>query len=164
MKKKARILVASATACALTGALAATPLPKEGNYDYTACWSGTSSEIAFAKDKTGMSYDFTGTTMSNPPGGLFDKNTFHCVGLNTSINGKFGGGNICESVDPDGDKRLTRFFVGPDGTVTRDFVAGTGKYEGMVVTTKITPVGGFPVVKAGTFQDCNRQVGTYKLK
>jgi hypothetical protein len=28
----------------------------------------------------------------------------------------------------------------------------------------VHPLGPFPVIKAGTFQDCNRQTGTYKLK
>ena len=38
------------------------------------------------------------------------------------------------------------------------------KYEGMKPTGTVHPLGPFPVVKAGTFQDCNHQTGTYKLK
>ena len=34
----------------------------------------------------------------------------------------------------------------------------------MVTNGTIEPLGPFPVIKAGTFQDCNRQTGTYKLK
>ncbi len=34
----------------------------------------------------------------------------------------------------------------------------------MKVTGTVHPLGPFPVVKAGTFQDCNHQTGTYKLK
>ncbi len=48
--------------------------------------------------------------------------------------------------------------------MTREFVVGTGKYEGMVTTGTVEPLGPFPVIKAGTFQDCNHQTGTYKLK
>jgi hypothetical protein len=47
---------------------------------------------------------------------------------------------------------------------TREFVVGTGKYEGMVTDGTVEPLGPFPVIKAGTFQDCNYQTGTYKLK
>ena len=28
----------------------------------------------------------------------------------------------------------------------------------------VQPLGPFPAIKAGTFQDCNHQTGTYKLK
>jgi len=43
-------------------------------------------------------------------------------------------------------------------------VVGTGKYEGMVASGTVRPLGPFPVIKAGTFQDCNHQSGTYELK
>jgi len=62
-------------------------LPKEGNYDYTACWSGVNNVITFSKTYTGSSYESTGTVRSNPPGGLFDKSTFRCVGMSASLDG-----------------------------------------------------------------------------
>jgi hypothetical protein len=34
----------------------------------------------------------------------------------------------------------------------------------MVRTTAVQLMGPFPVIKPGTFQNCNRQTGTYKLK
>lgn len=80
------------------------------------------------------------------------------------INGKYGGGNVCEAVDADGDKRYVQFFIGADNSVTRHVVGGTGKYEGMVMNTTVAPIGPFPTIKAGTSQACNRQTGTYKLK
>ena len=139
-------------------------LPKEGRYDYTACWSGVSTPVDFSKTHTAFTYEMTGTTRSNPPGGMFDNNSFRCIGMNTTFDGKNGGGNVCESIDKDGDKRLARFSIGVDGTVTREMVAGTGKYEGMVTTNTVMPLGPFPAIKAGTFQACNHQTGTYKLK
>ncbi len=142
----------------------ATELPKEGSYDYTACWSGVNNVITFSKTHTASSFEFTGTTRSNPPEGMYgSKNTFRCVGMNASLDGKITASTVCESIDVDGDKRLTYFSTG-DGKVTRTFVAGTGKYEGMVTTGTVEPLGPFPAIKAGTFQDCNRQTGTYKLK
>ena len=142
----------------------AAELPKEGSYDYTACWSGVNNVITFSKNHTASSYEMTGTILSNPPQGMFDKSTFRCVGMNASLDGKFTGSTVCEAVDVDGDKRLASFSLASDGSLARENVRGTGKYEGMKVTGIVHPLGPFPVVKAGTFQDCNHQTGTYKLK
>ena len=141
----------------------AAELPKEGSYDYTACWSGANNTIAFSKTYTGSSFELTGTIRSNLPGGMFDKSTFRCVGMNASLDGKITGSNVCETIDVDGDKRLSYFSTG-DGKTTRTNLAGTGKYEGMVMVGTVEPLGSFPVVKDGTFQSCNHQTGTYKLK
>ncbi len=142
----------------------ATELPKEGSYDYTACWSGVNNTITFSKGYNASSFEMTGTILSNPPGGMFDKNSFRCVGMNASLGGKFTGATVCESMDVDGDKRLSNYSLASDGSLTRETVAGTGKYEGMTITGTVHPLGSFPVIKAGTFQDCNHQTGTYKLK
>jgi hypothetical protein len=66
-------------------------------------------------------------------------------------------------LDRDGHKYLSHFEI-RDGKAVRQQVTGTGKYEGMVVATTVQPLGPFPVVKPGTFQNCNRQSGTYKMK
>ena len=99
-----------------------------------------------------------------PPDGMFDKNSFRCVGINASLGGKNTGSTVCEAMDVDGDKRLSNFSLASDGSLTREIVGGTGKYEGMTMTGTVHPLGPFPVIKAGTFQDCNHQTGTYKLK
>jgi hypothetical protein len=157
-------------AIALLIAVSASPsafaaeLPKEGSYDYTSCWSGVNNTITFSKTRTASSYELTGAIRSNSPGGMFDKNTFRCVGMNASLDGKTTGSTVCEAIDADGDKRLASFSIGSDGKVTRENIAGTGKYEGMVMAGTVQPLGPFPVVKEGTFQDCNHQTGTYKLK
>jgi hypothetical protein len=142
----------------------ATELPKEGSYDYTACWSGVNNVITFSKTHTASSYEMTGAIRSNPPDGMFDKNSFRCVGINASLGGKNTGSTVCEAMDVDGDKRLSNFSLASDGSLTREIVGGTGKYEGMTMTGTVHPLGPFPVIKAGTFQDCNHQTGTYKLK
>lgn len=142
----------------------AAELPKEGTYDYTACWSGANNVIAFSKTHTAASYEMTGAIRSTTPGGMFDKHTFRCVGMNASLDGKNTGSTVCEAIDADGDKRLSYFSVGSDGKVTRENIVGTGKYEGMVASGTVQPLGPFPVIKPGTFQDCNHQTGTYKLK
>ena len=78
-------------------------LPKEGNYDFTSCYNDVNNVITFSKTYTGRSYESTGTIRSNPPGGLFDKSTYRCVGMNTSFNGKDTAYTVCESIDVDGD-------------------------------------------------------------
>src|ERR1700694_5726035 len=96
----------------------AAELPKEGSYDYTPCLSGVNNVITFSKTHTASSFEMTGASRSNPPGGIFDKNTFRCVGMNASLDGKITASTVCESTDVDGDKRLTSFSTG-DGKVTR---------------------------------------------
>lgn len=142
----------------------AAELPKEGSYDYTACWSGVSNTIAFSQTHSAFSYEMVGAIRSTTPGGMFDKETFRCVGMNASLGGKNTGTTVCEATDAGGSKRLTYFSLGTDGKVSREFVVGTGKYEGMITAGTIEPLGPFPVIKAGTFADCNHQTGTYKLK
>ena len=95
----------------------AAELPKEGSYDYTSCWSGVNNVITFSKTHTASSYELTGTNRSNPPGGLFDKSNYRCVGMNTSLDGKITAYTGCESIDVDGDKRLA-YFSTADGKVT----------------------------------------------
>ena len=144
------------------GALAA-DLPKQGSYDVTTCWSGVSSTIAFSKTHTASSYELTGITRSNPPGGAFDMTATRCVGIGSSIEGKNTGMALCEAIDKEGDKYLTR--TTSEGTKTVfEALAGTGKYEGMVRTGTVESVGQFPTIKPGTFQGCNRGTGAYKLK
>jgi hypothetical protein len=142
----------------------AADIPKEGPYDFTSCFSGVSNLMALSKTHWASTYEHTGTNLSNPPGGMFDKTSFRCVGMNTSFDGKNTDTTVCESIDKDGDKRLSYFSLASDGKITREQVAGTGKYEGMVSSGTATPLGPFPVMKAGTFQNCVRQTGTYKLK
>src|SRR5215475_10516314 len=96
-------------------------LPKEGNYDFTSCASGVANAITFSKTYTASSWESTGTNRSNPPGGLFDKSTFRCVGMNASLDGKNTGSAVCESIDADGDKRLSSFSTA-DGKTTRTTV------------------------------------------
>jgi len=152
-----------ATATVASAALAAN-LPKEGKYDYNACFAGVTSAIAFSRTHSATSSEFTGVILSNPPNGPFDKDSFHCLSMGASFDGKQQGLTVCETVDADGDRRLSVFSTSADGKVTRETVSGTGKYEGMTMTGVSQPLGPFATVKPGTVQNCTRQTGTYKLK
>jgi hypothetical protein len=142
----------------------AVDLPKEGNYNIHSCTSGAANAIAFSKDHRVISIEQWGSTFSNPPGGMLDKGVFHCLGLQTVFAGKDVYSHYCELVFADGDKILAHFSPGPDGNPIRNTVAGTGKYEGLVLSGTVVQMGPFAVVKPGAFQNCNHQTGTYKLR
>ena len=74
--------VALAVLSAAAGSAVAAGMPKEGNFDYTACWTTVMYAIAYSKGNTAFSFELTGTQLSNPPGGPFDKESFRCVGSN----------------------------------------------------------------------------------
>jgi hypothetical protein len=147
------------------GACFAADLPKEGSYDIKTCFTRNSTRIDYAPTHYAYSYEETGTSLSNPPGGLFDNDVVRCVGMSASFDGKRKGSSVCEGVATDGARRLTYFWIDSDGKPNREAVSGTGKYDGMVTTTgTIQAVGPTPVIKTGTAQLCNHQTGTYKLK
>lgn len=143
--------------------VAAQAMPKEGRFDYVACFSGTSNPIAFSKTQSGMTYEHTGSTRSNLPDSPFDKLSFRCLGMGTNLDGKAAAMTLCEVVDKDGDRMLNH-FVQSEGRTVRTTVAGTGKFEGITTESTLTVLGPFPTAKPGTFQSCNHQVGSYRLK
>ena len=148
----------------IAGTAAAAMLPKEGRFDVTNCAAITiSNRIDFSKNHWIQTVEFVGTTQSNPPGGFGDGSSYRCVGVTASLDGKISGTNYCESIDQDGDKRLSSFAQQGNSAV-RTQIAGTGKYEGMEQSGDYMRAPAFPIVKPGTYQQCNRQTGTYKLK
>jgi hypothetical protein len=99
---------------------------------FISCFSGASNLIEFSKTHSAYTYEHTGANLGNPPGGFGDKLSFHCVGMATSFAGKSTNTNVCEAFSTDGDKLLVYFSVGSDGKATREVLAGTGQYEGLV--------------------------------
>lgn len=150
-------------ALSAAGASAAATLPKEGRFDVRACATGTTNRIDFSKTHWAQITELLGTAQSNPPGGFGDGSAYRCVGVSASVDGKASGTNYCEIVDQDGDKRFSQFLV-QDGKTVRSEIAGTGKYDGIVVSSDFVRAPAFPTVKPGTVQQCNRQTGTYKMK
>ena len=164
MKTTIRLALFGTVCTGAVFAFAAADLPKEGNYDFISCFSGVSYPIAFSNTHSAIVYEHTGTTLSTPPGSIFDRGSFYCVGMNTTFAGKDTGTMICETTFPDG-KVLTKVSLAPNGTTqNREVIAGTGKYEGMVSSGNVTTLGTFPVIKQGSFLNCGHQTGTYKLK
>ena len=161
------------TSAALAGALAVSAAaagasqqyPKEGKFAIRNCWSGVSKVVALSKTDVAYSFEFTGESIADEPGSLFDHQTFQCEGMGVRSGKKRTIGDfVCVGVDPDGDRHMDRHTLGKDGQLNRIDLAGTGKYEGMVSHAKLVDLGPFPRIKPGTFQGCNHETGTYKLK
>jgi len=160
--KIALIVVASMTTCLPALAQQKADLPKEGKYDTMACWSGTQNSVEFSKNASVQSWEVVGTNRGNPADSFLDMTTFRCIGSGATLNGKYSARDVCEAVDKDGDKIITRFVTEGQKT-TVDMAVGTGKYEGITRKGGTEPVGTFPTVKPGTVQGCDHNVGTYTL-
>jgi hypothetical protein len=151
-------------------AYAATEVPKEGTYDYIACWSGTVSEMKLSGGAVARTVEFTGAIHAKDPGSIFDNNSFRCMGVGVITTGKMNAGittgqNICTAIDQDGDTRTASFTTGEDGKTVRKELGGTGKFDGMVTSNQtIEQLGPMPTIQPGTLQSCNHQTGNYKLK
>ena len=145
------------------GNVAAQTVPKEGNYDYVSCYSGTVNIILFSKTHSASTYELIGNSRTSPPGGPFDMVTFRCLGMGSSLDSQTTSSNYCEAIDKDGDKLMVR-NVNQGQKGTQEGLAGTGKYEGIVRSGTNEFLGVFPVIKPGTFSGCNRQIGAYKMK
>jgi len=151
---------------ALSMSVFAADLAKEGSYDYTTCFTRTVTYVEYSPTQSAWSYSELGRSISDPPGGMFDGDESQCLGMTASLDGKRYGSTACVGVAKDGAKRLTRFWYDADGKLQREAIAGTGKYDGMVTTGTVRDVKAPPGMKPGTqtFDYCNRNVGTYKLK
>jgi len=164
MTRSNLIRVAALLAIASAGCALAADLPKEGSYDYKACFTRNITPINFSDAYSAYSYNETATTVSTKPGGMFDGESVRCVGTVFIANGKRTNLSICEGVAKNGAKRLTRFQYDADGTRVREEVAGTGMYEGMVTTGTAKTVVPEKEIQPGVTTFCNQLTGTYKMK
>ena len=155
--------LAEAAAAAAAAAAATQHLPKEGKLSYTACFSGTSKAVVLSKSHVAFSFDLTGENVADTPGTFFDHASFRCEGAGANFGKEHTSESYCLFLDPDGDKAMVRVTM-RNGKWHRQDIAGTGKYDGMVVHADVQPMGRFPTIKPGMFQGCNHAAGTYKLK
>ena len=142
----------------------AADLPKEGSYDYKACFTRNITRIDFSDAHRAYSYNETAMAVSTTPGGMFDGESVRCVGTVSISSGKRTNLSICEGVAKNGSKRLTRFQYDADGKLVREEVAGTGMYEGMVTTGTAKGVVPEKEIQPGVTTFCNQLTGTYKMK
>jgi hypothetical protein len=161
---KSMMSVATLMAATSVGFAFAADLPKEGSYDYKACFTRNTTSIDFSEAYAAYSYNETAIATSTSPGGMFDGESIRCVGSVAIFNGKRTNLAICEGVAKTGDMRLTRFQYSADGKLVREEVAGTGMYEGMVTTGTAKEVVPPKEIKPGVTTFCNQLTGTYKMK
>ena len=103
---------------------AAPSYPKEGKYDYAACYSGTTTVIQVSKTSYASTSKFVGNTRSNPPGGPFDTLAYSCVNMSSTHDSKTTSSYFCQVTDMDGDKFMAHGVF--DGTkTTTDAFGGT---------------------------------------
>ena len=158
-----RTALAGALAVCTAAAVASQQLPKEGKFAFRGCFSGASKFAALSKTNIGYSYEFTGEDIADVPGTLFDHASFRCVGSGGRFGKEVIGQTVCLYVDPDGDKDIARFTL-RDGKWHRQDVAGTGKFDGIVIHADMKNLGPFPRMKPEMFQNCDHVEGTYELK
>ncbi|HUH92805.1 MAG TPA: hypothetical protein VL742_06615 [Casimicrobiaceae bacterium] len=167
MKRLTKIgLIGTLCAISLGNLAFAADLPNEGKYDYTTCFTRTVTYVEYSPTQTAWSWSEVGRSVSDPSGSMFDGDESQCLGMTASLDGKRSGNTVCVGVAKDGAKRFTRFWYDVDGKLQRETLGGTGKYDGMVTTGTVQDVKAPPSMKPGTqtFEYCNRNTGTYKLK
>lgn len=141
-------------------------IPKEGNYEFDFCVIGRGKSFSAGDNLFVLHYELDANVNSVPPGRAFDRMGSRCYGLYINLNGKPRESGICELTDLDGDKWWMDYrgtWDGGGGAYTA--AHGTGKYEGINLQGEYHIDNSWG--KASTelsFQGCNRNKGTYKLK
>ena len=83
---------------AATSLASAGEVPKEGTYDYTSCWSGTTSTMQLPGGAMAATNEVTGMNHAKIPGTMFDNSSFRCIGFTVTkdkyFNPYFIGWNI----------------------------------------------------------------------
>ena len=141
-------------------------IPKEGNYEFDFCFVGHARNLAAADKVFVAHYDVVANLKTSPPGRPFDRVGSLCYGTYVNLNGRQQEFGVCELTDLDGDKWWMEYHGNADGAGgTYNAAHGAGKYEGMTLRGeyRIDNAWG-SASKEISFQGCNPNKGTYKLK
>lgn len=165
-----RIIIAAMTTGAILaadGALAGrVNIPKEGSYEFDFCPIGRGKIFSEGDKLFVMNYDLDAITRSASPGKAFDRMGARCYGIYSNFNGRQQEAGMCELTDLDGDKWWMEYRGNPDGKGgTYTSAHGTGKYDGMTLRGEYRIDNDWgSISKEVSFQGCNPNKGTYKLK
>jgi hypothetical protein len=132
--------------------------------EHLTCRAGTIHPLAQADKLFVWQLDHRGVTQA-APGDPFDGFTQRCIGTVANVEGKLAANGWCRNVDPKtGDWTLVS-WVGSDkpGVGTWAFQHGTGKWKGISGGGSYEPLGPTRPVEAGTYQNCARIKGSYRL-
>ena len=161
-------LVASGLALWLAfGTSAHAQLPKEGTYTSTNAYSGTFKSLPMGEERSHVTYELFGVTLSDSGDGLLHGASVRCLGASHVIKGAYDNDNgFCVYIRPDGDQAFSTYRAsgksGVGGTGTFTFVGGTGKLAGLTGSGEFT---GTPVrpTSAGNFHGYSKAKVSYKL-
>ena len=141
-------------------------IPKEGNYEFDFCPIGRGKTFSSGDKLFFMQYDLDAVLRSTPAGRAFDRMGARCLGIYSNLSGRQQEAGMCELTDLDGDKWWMDYRGNPDGkggTYTSAY--GTGKYDGMTLRGEYHIDNDWgSISKEVSFQGCNANKGTYKLK
>lgn len=139
--------------------------PAQQPIDYTDCGSGTFTLMSDAKEFTVLVFDIKGVTRSNHENKVFDNMTYHHVGVNRIVAGKWTVYGYTKYMDSDGDFVIFEINeAGPPMEGTWQFLYGTGKWKGIKGNGRHFHPSTTPrAIVPGTIQSCSRNVGTFEL-
>lgn len=159
MKTKSGVLSSVAIGALLGSASAFAQQP----YESTTCRAGTVSILAQVDKSIVWALDHRGVSMSANP--EIDGFTQRCIGTVSNIEGRISANGYCRNVDPrTGDMILVDWTASDKpGHGTWSYRLGTGKWKGVSGGGTYEPVGPTKPVEPGTYQNCVRVNGTYKL-
>ncbi len=165
MKRISVALLCGCIGCMTTPALAGkVNLAKEGTFEFDFCLVGE-TRVMTGGDKVYVShYTNTANLHTDPPGRPFDRMASLCFGTFASLNGKPQDFGVCELTDADGDKWWMEYHGTADGAGgTYTAAHGTGKYDGITIKGQYI-LDFWPAAAKDTFQACNHNKGSWKLK
>jgi hypothetical protein len=167
MKRIFVVLTAASAVLAASGAAAGkVNIPKEGSYEFDFCVVGHGKTLSAGDKLFVMNYEVDANLRSTPPGRAFDRMGSRCYGVYVNLNGQPKESGMCELTDLDGDKWYMQYQGTWDGGGgTYKAVHGTGKYDGMTLEGEYRIDSSWGnASKEVSFQGCNPNKGTYKLK
>jgi len=165
-----RVLVSAAAIAAVVLSASAVGgkvnMPKEGSYEFDFCPIGRGKTFSAGDKLFFIHYDLDAVLRSTPPGRAFDRMGARCLGIYSNLSGRQQEAGMCELTDLDGDKWWMEYRGNPDGKGgTYTSAHGTGKYEGMILRGEYRIDNDWgSISKEVSFQGCNPNKGTYKLK
>jgi hypothetical protein len=132
--------------------------------EHMTCRAGTINPLAQADKLIVWQLDHRGVTQAGA-GDPFDGFTQRCIGTVANVEGRLAANGWCRNVDPKtGDWTLVT-WTGSDkpGHGTWSFQYGSGKWKGISGGGTYEPMGATKPIEPGTYQNCVRIKGTYKL-
>ena len=133
-------------------------------FENIACIANTYSTVQSSPGEIYIgTFEGKGIVRSVDEKRLFDNNTFHQVGIQKAVSGKWIWNGFYKAMRPDGDFIIWEFSGDSEIGTTAKAIYGTGKFKGVKGEAKSkTITKGKPIVE-GTSQICNQVVGWIEL-